>query len=73
MSSHMVTLIFKQKVFAELVVTSNSTTYTHTHTHTLGFSTLLKINQLHGELTTVTLRDFHLSNTDKNKNTSLII
>ena len=57
-------------------VTSYSTIYTHTHTQTSGFSTLLKINHLHGEISTITtipIPDIHMSNTDKNKNTSIII
>jgi len=37
-----------------------------TRTHTSGFSPLLKITHLHWKITTVTLPDFHLSNTDKN-------
>jgi hypothetical protein len=44
-----------------------------TRIQTSWFSTLHKINYLHVEITTIALPDFHLSNTDKNKDTSVII
>jgi len=43
---------------SNIAVTSHSTTYTQTHTS--GFSTLLKISHLHGEITALTLPDLHL-------------
>jgi hypothetical protein len=48
-----------------LSLLSNSQLQHNSHAHTLWLSTMLKINYLHGEITTITLSHFHLSNTDK--------
>lgn len=48
-----------------LSLLSNSQLQHNSHAHTLWLSTMLKINYLHGEITTITLPHFHLSNTDK--------
>jgi len=44
--------------------------YSTTH---VGILNSALINYLHEEITKITLPDFHLSNTDKNQNTSIII